>query len=77
MAHDGDPGLYGAAITPSDTVNLSSPCRAIYVGVAGNITAIMNGTPVLFANVPVGILPIKATRINLTGTAAGSLVALW
>lgn len=66
------------AITASDTVNLPAMCRAIYVGVTGDITAVMsNGDVVLFKAVPVGIFPIRATRINLTGTGAASLVALY
>lgn len=65
-------------ITASDTVNLPAMCRAIYVGVTGDITAIMsNGDSVLFKAVPVGIFPIRATRIMATGTGAASLIALY
>lgn len=72
------PTSSAAAITPSDTVNLASPTRGVYVGVAGNIAAVINGTAITFSNVPAGmILPIVATRINLTGTSASSLVALF
>lgn len=67
----------GVAITTSDTVALVSPCRAVYVGGAGNIRAIMGGVEVNFIAVPVGtILRIVATRINATGTTATNLVAL-
>jgi hypothetical protein len=66
------------AITTSDTVNFTEgACRAIYVGGAGNITAIVNGAAVLFTAVPVGtVLPVEATRVNATGTAATAMVAL-
>jgi hypothetical protein len=66
------------AITPSDVTNFQEgPCAAIYVGGAGNITAIVSGTAVLFTAVPVGTtLRIRATRVNSTATTATALVAL-
>jgi hypothetical protein len=66
------------AITPSDVTNFTEGSTlAIYVGGAGNITAIVNGAAVLFTAVPVGTtLAIRATRVNATGTAATALVAL-
>ena len=78
MAHVGNPGFNAAAITPSDTVNLGSPTRSIYVGVTGNLTVLMYGGQVVtFNNVPVGIFPIQVLRVNATGTTATNLVALW
>ena len=67
------------AVTPSDATSFTSgACKGIYVGGAGNITAIVGGVAVLFTAVPVGaILPIAATRVNATGTAATALVALY
>ena len=66
------------AITPSDTTDLTMPTRAVYVGTAGNITAVdLTGTAVVFSSVPAGaILPIRASRINATGTSASNLVSL-
>lgn len=70
---------YAAAITTSDTVSLTGITRAVYVGGAGNITAIMsNGDAVLFSAVPVGtVLPIRCTRINATATTATLLIAMY
>ena len=70
---------YAAAITTSDTVSLTGVTRAVYVGGAGNITALMsNGDVVLFTAVPVGtVLPIRCTRINATATTATALVAMY
>lgn len=71
------PFTNGVAITPSDTVALGRPSKAVYVGGAGNIRAIMGGAETNFIAVPVGtVLPISATRINATGTTATNLVAL-
>ena len=78
MSNVGDPGKYAAAITPSDSVNLATLTRAIYVGsAAGNIVAIINGVATTFTLVPIGILPIQASRVNATGTTSTGLVALW
>lgn len=78
MSYVGDPGKYAAPITPSDVTNLSAPTRAIYVGSAGGtITAIMNGVPITFTAVPIGVLPIQCTRVNATGTTSTNLIALW
>ncbi len=67
------------AITPSDTVNIvRGPTRGIYVGGAGNIVAVIGGTAITFNGAQAGdILPIHATRVNLTSTTATSLVALY
>lgn len=65
-------------ITPSDVTPIDATrgkCNYIYVGGAGNITAVVNGVAVLFTAVPIGIWPISATRINATGTTATAMVA--
>lgn len=73
-----DPANHAAVIAPSDTVTFN-PCRAIYVGAAGNMTVRLwpSGEVIAFANVPVGVLPVCADRVNATALTAGSLVALW
>lgn len=81
------PGSFHTAIavTPHNSTNIKSrwPARALYVGGAGNITAVFakNKTEeyaVLFTAVPVGtILPINCIRVNATGTSATQIVALF
>jgi hypothetical protein len=68
----------GAAVTPSDTVDLAFTTRAIYVGGAGTLTVILaGGATVEFLAVPAGTwLWIAATRVKATGTSATSIVAL-
>jgi hypothetical protein len=72
------PASNAFAITPSDTVLFANDTRGIYVGGAGNITVLMQGGGVvLFTAVPAGtILPIRADRVNATGTTATALVGL-
>lgn len=62
-------------ITPSNSVNFpQGETNFIYVGGAGNITAICNGVPVLFTALPIGFHPIRCTRINVTGTTATAML---
>lgn len=74
----GAPATDAFAITPSDTEEFVYVTRGIYVGGTGNVTVLMqDGSTVLFAAVPTGvILPVKAARVNSTGTTATNLVAL-
>ncbi len=72
------------AVTPDDAVNIAVGgveivTRALYIGVAGDVTVIMAGAggTVLFTAVPVGILPIKVTRVDATNTSATNITALY
>ncbi|KWX71620.1 hypothetical protein AMQ84_27245 [Paenibacillus riograndensis] len=73
----------GVAVTPSDTLSITYPTgtpysRAIYVGVSGDVTALMaDGSTVLFKAAPVGHLYIAVKRINATNTTATNIVALY
>jgi hypothetical protein len=68
------------AIVPSDSVNFAEGiCEGIYVAVSGNIVAVgQDGAAVTFTAVAAGgILPIRALRVNSTGTTATGLVACY
>ena len=73
------PAQHAVAITASDSVNLSTVCRGIYVGGAGDVVVVMKGGEVVtFAGVPAGTtLPLRATRVNSTSTTATSMVCVW
>jgi hypothetical protein len=77
MSNVSDPARYGAAVTPSDSINLAAPTRSLYVGTTGNISVVMLNGTVVFNTVAVGILPVQCTRVNATGTTASNIVALW
>lgn len=67
------------AVTPSDSIALTTGAKAIYVGVAGDMTVKngSGGTPVTFKNVPAGsYVPVRATHVLASGTSATSIVAL-
>ena len=76
--YNGDPGHFAAPVTPSDAVNFDQPARSLYIGTSGNVSLVtMNGQTVIFSNVPVGILPMRCSRVNNSGTTAGQIIALW
>lgn len=68
-----------AAVTPSDSTDLDSIARSIYVGGAGDVVAVRHdGTTVTFSGVAAGtVLPIAVRRINSTSTTATGIVALF
>lgn len=73
------PAVYAGAVTTSDSVNLSSIARGLYIGTGGNVAAVMpDDSVVVFSNVPTGmILPVRAKRVNATNTTASDIVALY
>lgn len=71
------PATKAVAVTPSDSTDLEYIPRALYVGGEGNLKVdMMDGSTVTFASVPVGIFPIRVTRVYSTGTAATNIIAV-
>lgn len=68
----------GFAVTPADATPFATgKVRAVYVGGAGDVTAIVGGATLTFKAVPVGTtLWIAATGINATATTATQLLAM-
>ena len=53
-------------------------CRGVYVGVGGDVSAVVNSVTVVYKNAATGsVLPIQATNITTSGTTATNLVALY
>lgn len=64
-----------AAIVNDATI---AACRAIYVGVGGDISVICNGVTVVYKNAVAGtIIPVFATKVTAANTTATNLVALF
>ena len=79
VENNSTPAVYAGAVTTSDSVNLSSIARGLYVGTGGNLAAVMpDDAVVTFNNVATGtILPVRVKRVNATNTTASNIVALY
>lgn len=70
-----DPVENASAITPSDSADLATSTRAIYVGTPGNLRAsLVSGDVVTFQNLSGGWHPLRVSRVWATGTSAAALV---
>jgi hypothetical protein len=67
-----------AAVTPSDTVNFSTP-SVVWIGTAGNVkVTTAQGSDVVFTSVPGGtVLPVQVLRVWATGTVATNIVRIF
>lgn len=74
-----EPARDAAAVTPSDSAQISPVARALYVGGSGDIKLVTEeGTTVTFQDIVAGsILPVKATKVFATDTTATNIVALF
>jgi hypothetical protein len=73
----GTPVSNAEVVVPDNATEQTFVCRALYVGVAGNVTVLMeSGVVVTFTALPIGIHPIRAKRVNATGTTATSMLFL-
>lgn len=75
----GYPAKQHEAVTPSDSVNISFVCRALFIGTAGNVAVVTeDGTAITYKNLSNGqILPVRTKRVNLSNTTAADIVALF
>lgn len=69
---------YFAVVTPNDGADLSSPCQAISVAVAGNVVCRDGRNVDVTIPVPANVIwPVNTRRILATGTTATGIVAYW
>ncbi len=74
------PARNGFSVTPDDGTDLTVNCRSLYIGGAGDVSAILvnDSSPVVFKNVPSGVvLPISVKRVEATLTTATDIVGLY
>jgi hypothetical protein len=73
------PAEYAAAVTPSDSTDLATTARALFIGGAGNANVDMpDGGTVLFSGLAAGsILPVRVRRVRATSTTATLIIALY
>lgn len=71
------PPSNAAQVTPSDVADLPYITRAIYVGIQGDVRLrTQNGQDIIYKDL-VGTKVIRASRVYLTGTTAGAIIAEW
>lgn len=77
MAGSTDPAEGAYAITPSDSTTLTN-CRALYIGVSGDVAVVTRrrAASVIFKSVPIGVLPVQCVQVLSTGTTATNILAL-
>lgn len=65
-------------ITPSDSADLSTYARSLYIGGAGDVNLdTVQGTTIVFHAVPAGtILPVGVRRVRSTSTTATDIIGL-
>jgi len=73
------PARDAAVVTPSNSVSLTNMAKAFYVGAAGDVAVVTaRGSTVVIPAVPAGvIIPLQISRVNVTGTTASGIVALF
>ena len=74
------PARNGFSLMPDDGTDLPVNCRSLFIGGAGDVSAILVGdsSPVIFKNIPSGsILPISVKRVVSTLTTATDIVGLY
>lgn len=66
-------------VTPNDGTDLpGGVTRGVFIGSQGPMVVIdMTGNQVTFANMPIGLYPLRVTRVLATGTTASSIVACY
>lgn len=73
------PAFDGVAITPTDANFTGSACRALFIGVAGNVKLVtMGGVSLNFQNLQAGsILPVMCIQVSSTSTTASGIIGLF
>ena len=72
--------VYNEAVTltPSNSANLGRLTDAVYIGGAGTLAAVLQNDVVATFTVSAPyLLPLRAKRVNATGTSATLLLALY
>lgn len=73
------PARHAFAITPHATNELTYVTRALYVGAAGDVAAVMaGGEAVTFVGLAAGVAhPLRVKAVRVTGTTATGIVGVY
>lgn len=71
------PARHAAAVNPSDSADLPTSSKRLWVGGAGNVALItVGGDTVTYNSVPAGTyLKVRVARVKSTGTTATNIIA--
>lgn len=71
------PAIGCEAVTPSDSTDLTTPCRQVTINGSGTVSYIssIDGQTYTTGALPVGSYPLFASRIRSTGTTATDITA--
>ena len=80
MATGGDPFRGGEQLTPNDAADTTIVHRALWIGTAGTLAAVVmdkDGTTrnTIATTVAQGVFPFQVLRVLATGTTAAGIVA--
>lgn len=69
---------YGAVAVVKSDATIIPTCRALYIGVTGDVAVRMaSGATITFKAVPVGVLTVQVDQVLSTATTATDMVALY
>ncbi len=73
------PATHAAAVTKSDTVDLTHVSRGLYLGTSGDVAAItLSDETITFTGLAAGIChPLRLKRVLSTNTTATFMVEVW
>ena len=72
------PGANAAQVAPSDSIDLATASRALYVGGPGDLTiTLVGGDTITLKNLAAGWVPLRTQRVHASGTTAADIVAVW
>jgi hypothetical protein len=77
-----DPALSAAVVVPNDAAELPNFSRMLYIADGGTgqsikVTMLNGGEPVIFNNVPTGMLLVQVRKVWATDTNVTDVVAVW
>lgn len=73
------PAEIAVTITPSDTVDLATPVRGLWIGATPGVVTIVcqkGGAGVAIPVAAHSLLPVRVYRVNSTGTTAATITGL-
>lgn len=72
------PCRHAAAVTPSDSTDLATHARCLFIGTGGDLKVVtVGGDEITFCVLDGQMLPFMIKRVKATGTTATDIVAGW